>query len=182
MVAAAVEEMNLWHAGVVFTCAHFRAGVVIEGNSDAFETAKHDFIQHVKNAQCDVAQVIATHCPPGSSWDSAPGWAKQRPADHRFWCAVEEEYNSPASMHMRNEEIPAFKEMLKTVRNYMVQKFILDKVYWQVLVKSYTVMTRLSLMAAVFALRGFHRGSHLVGSWRTQIGSARSSARNLSSF
>ena len=73
MVAAAVEEMNLWHAGVVFTCAHFRAGVVIEGNSDAFETAKHDFIQHVKNAQCDVAQVIATHCPPGSSWDSAPG-------------------------------------------------------------------------------------------------------------
>ena len=38
--------------------------------------------------------------------------------------------------------------MLKTVRNYMVQKFILDKVYWQVLVKSYTVMTRLSLMAA----------------------------------
>jgi len=40
MVAAAVEEMNLWHAGVVFTCAHFRAGVVIEGNSDAFETAK----------------------------------------------------------------------------------------------------------------------------------------------
>ena len=148
MVAAAVEEMNLWHAGVVFTCAHFRAGVVIEGNSDAFETAKHDFIQHVKNAQCDVAQVIATHCPPGSSWDSAPGWAKQRPADHRFWCAVEEEYNSPASMHMRNEEIPAFKEMLESVRNYMVQKFILDKVYWQVLVKSYTVMTRLSLMAA----------------------------------
>ena len=123
MVAAAVEEMNLWHAGVVFTCAHFRAGVVMEGNSDAFETAKHDFIQHVKNAQCDVAQVIATHCPPGSSWDSAPGWAKQRPADHRFWCAVEEEYNSPASMHMRNEEIPAFKEMLESVRNYMVQKF-----------------------------------------------------------
>ena len=148
MVAAAVEEMNLWHAGVVFTCAHFRAGVVIEGNSDAFETAKHDFIQHVKNAQCDVAQVIATHCPPGSSWDSAPGWAKQRPADHRFWCAVEEEYNSPASMHMRNEEIPSFKEMLESVRNYMVQKGILHDMYWRVLVKSYAAMTRLSLMAA----------------------------------
>ena len=68
---------------------------------------------------------------------------------NELWRGVEEEYTSVACLHMRKEEIPAFKDKLTEVRAYMTQKGITDAVWWKLMVDNYAAQTRLGLMADV---------------------------------